>query len=73
MLSPRSRAHLKYYILQASSLGSGPMDPSSLTCGRNTCKIKDKVPDLSIKDVRGTPVQIRGVIWISINESEAGK
>lgn len=69
----RLSTHLKHQILQISSLCRRPMDTRRLAPTWNPSHIKHKIPHLSEKHIRRSPIQILCVVRITIYEAETRK
>lgn len=65
--------HVEDDVLQARRLGRRPVDAGGSSGRRDRRGIDDEVADLTVEDVRGAPVQVTGIVVVSVDESEAGE
>ena len=70
MLVSSCGAHLEDQVLQTSGLCSRPVNTSRRRAGCNVRRIKDEVSNLAKKDIGRAPVEVLGVVWVCINQSE---
>jgi predicted RecA/RadA family phage recombinase len=73
VLRPGGRTHIKHQILQTCRLCRRPVDTRSGIPTWNSGHIEDKVAYLSIKNVGGTPVQVRRVVRVAVNQTKSGE
>ena len=71
MLSTSSLTENKLYILNARSLSGRPVDSVHCRRGCDSSSINHKVSDLTHKDIGGSPIEVRSVVRVSINDPKA--